>query len=170
MKTNEIDLTQCNNCRFRAVVDGKEVTGRIEKSKRSFLLTGDDVFGCAVTPAELENLLRGVDLTVEDEGSYISGFEIEPRDPETCKDWQVGDKVCEKEHRNACYEVIFCSGELVIFKDWNNYASNPMTCSEAFTKFGLRLVLTDIERRIIEKRKKAEWKPQDGDYEEQQEE
>ena len=90
MKTNEIDLTQCNNCRFRAVVDGKEVTGRIEKSKRSFLLTGDDVFGCAVTPAELENLLRGVDLTVEDEGSYISGFEIEPRDPETCKDWQVG--------------------------------------------------------------------------------
>lgn len=45
MATKGIDLTKCHNCRFRAVVDGKEVAGRIEKSKMSFLLTGDEWFG-----------------------------------------------------------------------------------------------------------------------------
>ena len=34
MDTKGIELTECNNCRFRAVVDGKEVTGRIGKSKK----------------------------------------------------------------------------------------------------------------------------------------
>ena len=92
---------------------------------------------------------------IYNEKSFLSGcndFEIVPRDPETYKDWQVGDKVCEDEHRNACYEVIFRSGELVFFKDWNNYATNPFTCSEAFRRLGFRLVLTDIEKLIIEEK------------------
>ena len=106
----KIDLTKCVNCRFRAAVDGKEVTGRIEKPKTNFLLTGDEWFGCAVTPAELENLLRGAAFTIEDGHFYISGFEIVPRDPETYKDWQVGDTV--KNPDAVCYigRVIFVSG------------------------------------------------------------
>ena len=93
----------------------------------------------------------------------------------------MGDIACEEAHRNARYEVIFRSGELVFFKDWNNYATNPFTCSEAFRRLGFRLVLTDIEKQIIEEGKKTElstartlwgqsfigtgkiWRPQDGD-------
>ena len=163
METKGIDLTKCVNCRFRAVVAGKEVTGRIEKSKTNFLLTGDEWFGCAVTPAELDNLLRGADLTLEDEGSYISGFEIVPRDPEIYKDWQVGDVIgCLDEDGDMdiiadhLCRVIFRSGELVAIAE--NYSAEEAdingcyTCSQLFRE-GWRLVLTDIEQQIIGEKK-----------------
>ena len=159
METKGIELTECNNCRFRAVVDGKEVTRRIEKSKTSFLLTGDDWFGCAVTPAELDNLLRGADLTVEDESTYISGFEIVPRDPETYKDWQVGDIIWDSHESGDNGRIIFRSGDFVAV-DINGCLC--YTCEELFDD-GYRLILTDIEEQIIEEKKKAEWNPQDGD-------
>lgn len=160
MDTKGIDLTQCINCRFRAVVDGKEVTGRIEKPKTNFLLTGDDWFGCAVTPAELDNLLRGAGLTVEDEGPYISGFEIVPRDPETYQDWQVGDVIWDTHESGDNGKEIFRNGEFVAAEIIG--MRRCYTCQELF-KDGYRLVLTDIEKRIIDEKKKAEWTPQDGD-------
>ena len=95
--------------------------------------------------------------------SDFTDFEIIPRDPETYKDWQVGDKIA------ACTddkggEVIFRSGKLVICKDKNDgRAAGPYTCEELFEDEDFRLVLTDIEKQIIEERKKSEWKPQDGD-------
>lgn len=159
METKGIDLTKCNNCRawVRYRYDRVyEDTGRIEKVTEE----GGEVRMRFVADGDGELVTMWEDGKICE---HIMDFEIVPRDPETYSDWQVGDRVCEDEHRNACYEVIFRSGELVVFKDWNNWASNPMTCSEAFTRFGMRLVLTDIERQIIEERKKTEWKPQDGD-------
>ena len=156
METKGIDLTKCNNLHAKVIaktIDGKEFTS----------------IGRIVIDEDGEGLLFA------DDGGYVDlfsdgridkdviDFEILPRDPETYKDWQVGDKVCEDEHRNACYEVIFRSGELVVFKDWNNWASNPLTCSEAFTRFGMRLVMTDIEQQIIEEKRKQKYEPQDGD-------
>ena len=152
----DIDLTKCNNCRawVRYRYDRVyEDTGRIEKATE-----GGEVWMRFVADEDGELVTMWEDGKICE---HIMDFEIVPRAPETYRDWQVGDKVCEMEHKNACYEVIFRSGELVVFKDWNNWASNPMTCSEAFTRFGMRLVLTDIERQIIEKKKKYE--PQDGD-------
>ena len=158
METKGIDLRKCNNLRYRAKVDGNNDYGRI-------CVENADT-GLAFLRSDLEN---GYVATWHCDAPTIEGicgrkvtdFEIVPRDPETYRDWQVGDKVCENEHRNACSEVIFRSGELVVFKDWNNRASNPMTCSEAFTRFGMRLVLTDIEQQIIGE--KQEYEPQDGD-------
>ena len=156
METKGIDLTKCRNerarIRYRYGFDESSVydaTGYIEQVKdgRVHLVNDEDE---GFIPLWHDGKI--------DEN--IMTFEIVPRDPETYKDWQVGDKVCEDEHRNACYEVIFRSGELVVFKDWNNWASNPMTISEAFTRFGMRLVLTDIEQQIIRKKK---YEPQDGD-------
>lgn len=162
MEMKDIDLTKCVNCRFRAKVDGNKVAGRIEKSKSGFLLMGDDVFGCVVTPAGLDNLLRGADLTVEDEGFYISGFEIVPRDPETYRDWQVGDKVHYPNGDNDI--VIFRSGELVVltddFTEENRDVTAVNTCSQLFDRRDGRLVLTDIEQKIIGKKK---YEPQGGD-------
>ena len=143
METTGIDLTKCNNCLFRAVYNGRPVSGTVKVGEEWCNLNFDG----GIVSVRVSGL---------PEDSGIADFEIVPRDPETYKDWQVGDKVCEDEHRNACYEVIFRSGELVVFKDWNNWASNPMTCSEAFTRFGLRLVLTDIEQQIIAEKKVVE--------------
>ncbi len=161
MKTNGIDLTKYINLNFKAVVDGRIVSGKILPEDASHIRLDFEYTRFYIHDDNLSRLIDGE--SIELLSSSISDFEIIPRDPETYKDWQVGDKVCEEEHKNACYEVIFRSGELVLFKDWNNWASNPMTCSEAFTRFGMRLVLTDIEKQIIEERKKPEWKPQDGD-------
>ena len=122
MEMKDIDLTKCTNCRFRAKVDGKEVVGKIEKPKTSILLTGGDMFGCVVSPTEMDNLLRGVDLTTLDGNFYITDFEIVPRDPERYQDWQVGDRARnpnEKWNDSAYKEIIFRSGELVICKDGN---------------------------------------------------
>lgn len=152
----KIDLTKCSNCRYKARIDGNEDYGRIcvENNGLAFLRSDKEDGYIAIWHVD-DPIVEGT------LGRKVTDFEIVPRDPETYRDWQVGDKVFEEEHRNACYEVIFRSGELVIFKDWNNWASNPMTCSEAFTRFGMRLVLTDIEQKIIEEKKRYE--PQDGD-------
>ena len=172
METKGIDLTQCNNCRFRAVVDGKEVTGRIEKSKTSFLLTGDDVFGCVVSYLELATLRGETDLITDDGGFRISGFEIVPRDPETYKDWQVGDIIGFEDENgeidiipeHLC-RVIFRSGELVAIADNCEDAdiNGVYTCSQLYREC-CRLVLTDIEKRIIEERKKAEDIPKSYEF------
>jgi len=151
METTGIDLTKCVNLRFRLRIDGTNYFGRIgtdERGRNCLFCDDGKAYWIADSSDELQRYGK----------SYL---EIFPRDPETYTDWQVGDIVCEGEHRNVYYEVIFRSGELVIFKGLNGWASNPMTCSEAFTRFGRRLVLTGIERQIIEEKKKYE--PQDGD-------
>lgn len=154
----DIDLTECVNLRYRARIDGNDDYGRVcvenADTVLAFLWSDREDAYVAAWHSDTRDIM-GIS------GRIVTDFEIVPRDPETYRDWQVGDRVCEMEHKNACYEVIFRSGELVLFKDWNNWASNPMTCSEAFSRFGMRLVLTDIERQIIEKGKKYE--SQDGD-------
>ena len=159
MDTKGIELTECDNCRFRAVVDGKEVTGRIEKSKTNFLLTGDDWFGCVVSYLELAIMRGGTDLITDDGNFRISGFEIVPRDPETYKDWQVGDIIWDSHESGDNGRIIFRSGDFVAA---DIDGCRCYTCDELFNE-GYRLVLTDIEKQIIEERKKAEWEPQDGD-------
>ena len=153
-------LRKCHGLRFRATLMNKPQEGVIKVTSEGVMLCyGEEDSGYLVTFGRRDTL----SFSKQTFAVLPSDFEIVPRDPETYMDWQVGDKVCEDEHRNALYEVIFRSGELVFFKDWNNWACNPMTCSEAFTRFGMRLVLTDIEKQIIEEKQKAEWEPQDGD-------
>ena len=162
METNGIDLTKCNNCRFRAVVDENTVTGKIERRNSGFILTGDNGFGCVITLYELDNLLRGAKFVLRDGTHYVSDFEIVPRNPETYKDWQVGDIVASNDKTERTKEVIFRSGELVVCKNADGDIDGGYTCGQLH-RLGFRLVLTDIERQIIEEKKKAEWKPQDGD-------
>ena len=135
MDTKGIDLTQCVNCRFRAKVDGKEVEGRI------------DVAGDYLQFFYWEH--HGVD--------YFDDFEIVPRDPETYRDWQVGDVIIATDGNTG--RIIFRSGDFVA-ADFDGCMC--YTCKELFIS-GYRLVLTDIEQQIIDEKKKAEWTPQDGD-------
>lgn len=147
-------MTKCNNCRFRAVIGGEPRTGRIEAKAgcNALLYDGRELLG----HLSAEGL-------VDENNNRIADFEIIPRDPETYKDWQVGDWV----HYPNGYDdiVIFRSGKLVVladdFTDENQVVTAVNTCWELFSARGGRLVLTDIERQIIEEKKKYE--PQDGD-------
>ena len=144
-------MTKCNNCRFKAKIDGIVTTGIVSaKDGLNAFLKNEQGYnvGC----------LTGAGL-VDSDNRPITDFEIVPRDPEKYTDWQVGDVICGCNGKN---EIIFRSGEVVCFKHSNGRASEIYTCRELFER-GYRLVLTDIEQQIIEERKKQEWTPQDGD-------
>lgn len=146
-------MTKCNNCRFKAKIDGIVTTGIVSaKDGLNAFLKNEQGYnvGC----------LTGAGL-VDSDNRLITDFEIVPRDPETYQDWQVGDKVKRiVDEFDLNKEVIFRSGDLVICKTEQGVASDNYLCDELFRK-GYRLVLTDIEEQIIEEKKKYE--PQDGD-------
>lgn len=152
----KIDLTKCNNCRFRAKISNSgPVSGRIVVDKGVYLVD------------EKGNFIGFLSLDGEEimsmSGCGITDFEIVPRDPETYKDWQVGDRARNPRDNwsdSAYKEIIFRSGELVICKDGNGDISGGYTCGQLH-RLGYRLVLTDIEQKIIEGKKK--YKPQEGD-------
>ena len=151
MDTKGIDLTKCANCRvwvryrYDRVYEG---TGRIEKVTEE----GGEVRMRFVADED------GNLITMWEDGKiceHIMDFEIVPRDPETYRDWQVGDIIMNRDG---------CTG-LIIFRSGDFVAANIggcmcYTCEEMHGS-GWRLVLTDIEQKIIEEKKKYE--PQDGD-------
>lgn len=150
-------LRNCHGLRFRATICNKPQEGVIKVTSEGVMLCyGEEDPGYLVTFGRRDTL----SFSEQTFSILPNDFEILPRDPESYKDWQVGDVICGCHGKN---EIIFRSGEVVVFKYTDDNASNIFTCLELFES-GWRLILTDIEKRIIEeKKKKAEWKPQDGD-------
>ena len=156
-------LKKCDGIRFRAKWNGRPIDGMIRVFDGTVWLYYGAVnwlahptiggFGkyCVIPEEDYEEFFSG----------DFSDFEIVPRSPETYKDWHVGDKM--KNSSDKVSEVIFRCGEAVFCKNLaNGEAIGPFTCEELF-RYNYRLILTDIEKKIIEERKKAEWEPQDGD-------
>ena len=155
MEYNYELLRKCHGLRFRATIADKPQEGIIKVTSEGVMLCyGEE------DPGYLRTFGRRDTLSFSEQTFPIlpSDFEIVPRDPETYTDWQVGDVI--RYYGNN--EIIFRSGEVVVFKYSNNKASSIYTCSELF-EVGYRLVLTDIEQQIIEERKRQERTPQDGD-------
>ena len=153
METRDIDLTKCNNCRYKAMIDGEEDYGYIcvKKGCHAFLYSDKKEIYVAVWNSD-ERVINGtLDRNVTD-------FEIVPRAPETYRDWHVGDTV--KNPDAVCYigRVIFVSGDFVAIETDGHCVC--YTREELFND-GYRLVLTDIENQLIEEKRKYE--PQDGD-------
>ena len=141
-------MTKCVDCRFRAKVDGKEVEGRIavDGDYLQFFYDNGDIYSIHI-PFYWEH--GKVD--------YFDDFEIVPRDPETYRDWQVGDIIWDSHESGDNGRIIFRSGDFVAA---DIDGCRCYTCRELFDE-GYRLLLTDIEQKIIEEKKKYE--PQDGD-------
>lgn len=145
----KIDLTKCNNCRFKAEISNSgPISGRIKVEEDGvYLVDGKGNYIGILS-------LNGEEFMCMN-GCGITGFEIVPRDPETYKDWQVGDIIRATDGYTG--RIIFRSGDFVAADIGGCRCS---TCEELFND-GYRLVLTDIENQIIEEKKKYE--PQDGD-------
>ena len=169
MEMNGIDLTKYNNLQFKAVVGGSISTGTIRQDRGTFLSLTTMTSRHYVSYEDLLCLIEGGNIIQLE--TVISDFEIIPRDPETYRDWQVGDIIGFEDENgeidiipeHLC-RVIFRSGELVAIADNCEDAdiNGVYTCSQIYRE-GWRLIFTDIEKWIIEERKKAEWEPQDGD-------
>lgn len=140
-------MTKCINLCYRARIVDRHVIGRIGFDEDGYV-------------ALLHNGIkpwRGNSVEEIMKIHLMEDFEIVPRDPETYKDWQVGDVIEDSNGIAANGRIIFRSGKFVA-ADINGCVCR--TCRELFDE-GYRLVLTDIEQQIIEKKKKYE--PQDGD-------
>lgn len=142
MEMKDIDLTQCINCRFRAKDDGKEVEGRIavDGDYLRFFYNNGDMYSIHI-PCYQEHGIN-----------YFDDLEIVPRDPETYKDWQVGDTI-EYSDNYSTGRIIFRGGDFVAADIEGT--CNCYTCDELFNE-GYRLVLTDIEKKIIDEKKVVE--------------
>lgn len=160
MEMKGIDLTKCRGLYFKANIEGTPCEGKIQVEDNIVYLCQNNKVGSgcddkmgfmyswSIIHGTEENMAR----------NCVEDFEIVPRDPETYKDWQVGDKVVNLNIRlakDAAKEVIFRSGELVICKNPKNTIGGAYTCDELH-RLGYRLVLTDIEE-------KTKYEPQDGD-------
>lgn len=145
MEMKEIDLTKCNNCRFRAKDEDGDISGRIRVSERGTVYLFVDGQG---NKGFLADRMQKMGIT---------DFEIVPRDPETYKDWQVGDIIWDSHESGDNGRIIFRSGDFVAA---DIDGCRCYTCEELFDD-GYRLVLTDIEQKIIEG--KTKYEPQDGD-------
>ena len=154
-------MMKCNNCRFRAKDEDGDISGRIKVSERGTVYLFVDGQG---NKGFLADRMQKMGIT---------DFEIVPRDPETYRDWQLGDVIYNLDDEgntvsgeDEMRRVIFRSGELVAIAE--NYSSELAdiigcyTCSQLLRE-GYRLVLTDIEQQIIGEKRKQEYEPQDGD-------
>ena len=154
-------LRKCHGLRFRATLNNKLQEGIIKVTSEGVTLCyGEEDPGYLVTFGRRDTL----SFSKQTLAILPGDFEIVPRDPETYKDWQVGDMV-EKiaDGLVANTEVIFRSGEFVVCKTDQGTASVNYLCDELFND-GYRLVLTDIEKQIINERKNAAmWEPKNGD-------
>ena len=154
MEMKDIDLTKCNNLRYKAKIDGNEDYGRIcvENADTGLAFLRSDREDGYIAAWHCDE--PGVEGC---SGRKVTDFEIVPRDPETYKDWQVGDTI-EYSDNYSTGRIIFRGGDFVAADIEGT--CNCYTCDELFNE-GYRLVLTDIEQQIIEEKK--EYKPQDGD-------
>lgn len=146
------NLLNCKGKRFKCKISGIFVEGRIQiEADRVFLCQGvkdggrpKDTLGYPYawyveTGSEYHLLsnnvtnFRLIDMTKEDIENY--------------KDWQVGDKIIDKLGNKG--EIIFRSGELVVFKFDDNNASSNYTVNGLHNK-GWRLDETPIEESFVE--------------------
>lgn len=98
---------------------------------------------CVSSEAERHFYLGGVTL---DELSSEEDFEIIPRDPETYKDWKVGDKVVNIKHGDFYTIAALVEKAAVLTMDAAEYTA--LTTTEALTKY-YKLVLTDYEQELL---------------------
>lgn len=148
-------LRKCHGLRFRATIGNNPQEGIVKVMSDCVMLCyGDEDYGRLFTFERQEQL-----TLFEKACTLPSDFEIVPRDPETYKDWQVGDKII----RNDTVKfIIFRCGEVVLYKNRNNKCCACSYTCEEFYEHGYRLVLTDIEEQILAERE-PQWVPQDGD-------
>ena len=149
-------LRKCHGLRFKAVRNGNDIEGIIKVEKDGIAL-----FYGEETLDNFDYFHRECGVRLVSAAGFdwrgITDFEIVPRDPDTYKDWQVGDVFMCNDKK--CI-ILFRCGEVVTYKERDSiYCSALYTCDELLNS-GCRLVLTDVEKQILKEHK---WEPKDGD-------
>lgn len=144
------DFTRCNNLNFKVKEEGVEKTGYLKISSEGkvdmFYSDGEKIFDPAV---QIEVTVSGIHfLDIEDFSRWAERHELEiiPRDPETYKDWKVGDKVVNIKHGDVYTIAALVGKAAVLTMDAGDYTA--LTTTDALTKYH-KLVLTDYEQELL---------------------
>lgn len=166
------DFSKCNNLQFKAKDDEGEVrTGYLKVAKEGEECVVYVFFTDCREDESLDSRLQIVTRDYE-RCEVIENFnvwaeehdlEIVPRDPETYKDWKVGDRVIHNEMRRITY-IAAKLGDIVFLLDNNDYTVSSPCSTVQLTKY-FTLVLTDYEQALIraEQEKKKECPFKEGD-------
>ena len=129
------NLLNCKGRKFRAII--KEITteGRIQVEDGKVFLCQNEINGADAKDKLGYNYSWSADRgSAEDLArKNIHDFQLIPITPEEIeayKEWQVGDRIINGMAPTNVCEVIFRSGELVVFKYPNGMASDNYTCDE----------------------------------------
>lgn len=164
------DFTRCNNLQFKAKDDGGKV-------REGFLKVSSG--GTVYVYYSNENKIFDHFLQIEFDGYHgiftdatkfgewaeDHGLEIVPRDPDTYKDWKVGDHVIHNEMRRITY-IAAKLGDIVFLLNNDDYTVSSPCTTVQLTKY-FTLVLTDYEKELIhaqeleEKKKECPFKEGD---------
>ena len=167
------DFSKCNNLQFKAKGDeGDVMTGYLKVAKE---LEECVVYVFFTDFRKNESLDSSLQIVTRDYGrcEVIEDFnvwaeehdlEIVPRDPETYKDWKVGDRVRCMSGAEVVYDIAAKLGE-VVFLSKNH--SQVLTLPINILVRDFKLILTDYEKELIhaqeleEKKKKCPFKKGD---------
>lgn len=162
------DFSKCNNLQFKAKDDGGKVREGFLK-----LSSGGTVYVYYSNENKIFNHFLQIefdgyhgiftDATKFGEWAERHELEIIPRDPDTYKDWKVGDHVIHNEMRRITYIAAKLGDIVFLLNEDDNTVSSPCTTVQ-LTKF-FTLVLTDYEQELIhaEQEKKKECPFKKGD-------
>lgn len=164
------DFSRCNNLQFKAKGDeGKVLTGYLKVAKRGevyvlyvFYTDCEGCEGCEIYDSSLQLVIRDYAHceVIEDFNVWAEEHDLEivPRDPETYKDWKVGDRVRCMSGAEVVYDIAAKLGE-VVFLSKNH--SQVLTLPINILVRDFKLILTDYEKELIhaqeleEKKKKC---------------
>lgn len=149
------DFSKCNNLQFKAKGDeGEVMTGYLKVAKE-----GEEcvVYVFFTDCRENESLDTSLQIVTRDyeRCEVIEDFnvwaeehdlEIVPRDPETYKDWKVGDRVRCMSGAEVVYDIAAKLGE-VVFLSKNH--SQVLTLPINILVRDFKLILTDYEKELI---------------------
>lgn len=165
------DFSKCNNLQFKAKGDeGEVMTGYLKVAKEG----GECVVYVFFTDCrENESLDSSLQIVtrnyercevIEDFNVWAEEHDLEivPRDPETYKDWKVGDRVRSMSGAEVVYYFAAKLGE-VVFLSKNHSQVFTLTINILVRDF--KLILTDYEKELIhaEQEKKKECPFKKGD-------
>lgn len=159
------DFSKCNNLQFKAKDDGGKVReGYLKVS------SGGTVY---VYYSDLNKIFNhflqiefdgyhGIftDATTFSEWAERHGLEIIPRDPETYKDWKVGDRVRCMSGAQVVYEIAAKLGE-VVFLSKNH--SQVLTLPINILVRDFKLILTDYEQELLAEKENEKCPFKEGD-------
>lgn len=149
------DFSRCDNLQFKAKNEKYPMTGYLRVTKEGSVYIYTD---CAYNESfdsslQIETRDHEYRVDIEDFSEWAEKHDLEivPRDPETYKDWKVGDRIKFKGLEGTC-EIAAKLGDIVFLLRENGSVGTTSTTTLTEPE-RVVLVLTDYEQELLAQQK-----------------